>query len=94
LTFIKAEEREAMHGMIIIAGFIVLIVGGLVYTLVPYTSNMSYKMQTEDHISEYTTTTTTTGNSPLGTVVMFIGFTIVVVGLFYKPQKAEAPKIM
>jgi len=83
-----------MHEMLIIVGFIVLIVGGLVSTLVPYTSTMSYKMQTDDNITEYTTTTTMTGNSQLGTVVMFVGFTIAVVGLFYKPQKAEEPKIM
>jgi uncharacterized membrane protein len=92
LTFSKVLEREAMHGMIIIAGFIVLIVGGLGYILLPYTSTASNKMQAGNMTSEYTTTTTTTGSSPLGTVVMFVGFTIVVVGLFYKPQKAEAPK--
>jgi uncharacterized membrane protein len=83
-----------MHGMLIIAGFIVLIVGGLGYTLLPYTSTTSNKMQAGNMTSEYTTTTTTTGSSPLGTVVMFVGFTIIIVGLFYRPQKAEAPKIM
>jgi uncharacterized membrane protein len=83
-----------MNGILIIVGFIVIIIGGLLYTLVPYTSTMHYEMQTDEtHTTEYTTSTTTTGNSPLGMVVMFVGFTIVVVGLFYKPQKAEAAKI-
>jgi flagellin-like protein len=83
-----------MNRRLIIAGFIVLIIGGLLYTLVPYTSTSHYEMQTDGTANtKYTTSTTTTGNSPLGTVVMFIGFTIVVVGLFYKPQKAEPPKI-
>jgi len=82
-----------MKIMFIIVGFIILFVGGLVYTLVPYTSTMRYEMQSNEHPTEYTTTTTTTGNSPLGTVVMFIGFTIVIVGLFYKPEVAKAPEI-
>jgi flagellin-like protein len=82
-----------MNGRLIIAGFIVLIIGGLVYTLVPYTSSTHYEMHTTGANTEYTTSSTTTGSSPIGTVVMFIGFTIVVVGLFYKPQKAEVTKI-
>jgi len=53
---------------------------------------MRYEMQSNEHPIEYTTTTTTTG-SPLGAVVMFIGFTIVIVGLFYKPEVARAPEI-
>ena len=82
-----------MNKVFIVAGFIVLFVGGLVYTFVPYTATMHYNMQSNEHITEYTTTTTTTGNSPLGAAVMFIGFTIVVVGLFYKPEVAKAPEV-
>ena len=82
-----------MNRMLIVAGFIVLFVGGLMYTLVPYTSTMHYEMQSNEHTTEYTTTTTMTGNSPLGAAVMFIGFTIVVVGLFYKAERVEASEI-
>jgi flagellin-like protein len=82
-----------MNTMFIVAGFIVLFVGGLVYTFVPYTTTMHYNMQSNEHTTEYTTTTTTTGNSPLGAAVMFIGFTIVVVGLFYKPEVAKAAEV-
>ncbi len=83
-----------MKIMFIIVGFIILFVGGLVYTLVPYTSTMRTELQTNEHTpTEYATSTTTTGNSPLGAVVMFIGFTIVIVGLLYKPEVAKAPEI-
>ena len=81
-----------MNKMFIVAGFIVLFVGGLVYTLVPYTSTMHYDMQSNEHPTEYTITTTTTGNSPIGAAVIFIGFTIVVVGLFYNPEVVKAPE--
>jgi len=91
--FTEFEEKKVMNRMFIVAGFIVLVVGGLVYTLLPYTSTMHYDMQSNEHPTEYTYTTTTTGNSPLGAVVMFIGFTIVVVGLFYKPEVVKAPEI-
>jgi flagellin-like protein len=52
-------------------------------------------MQTDGLGMEYTATTntTTTGNNPIGTVVMFIGFTVVVVGLFYKPEVAKAQEM-
>ena len=82
-----------MNKMFIVAGFIVLFVGGLLYTLVPHTTTVQYKTQTNEYTSEYTSVTTTTGNSPLGAVVMFIGFTIVVVGLFYKPEEVKAPEM-
>lgn len=80
-----------MNRIFIVAGFIVLIIGGLLYTFVPHTTTVHYEMLTNEHTTEYTSTTTTTGNNPLGAVVMFIGFTIVVVGLFYKPQEVKAP---
>jgi len=82
-----------MNRTFIVAGFIILVVGGLVYTLLPYTTTMHYEMQTDDHGTEYTSTNTTTGTNPIGTVVMFIGFTVVVVGLFYKPEAAQAQKL-
>lgn len=72
-----------MNKHLIILGFIVLFLGGLTYAYLPHTSVMETKMVE----MTYTVTTTTTGNSPLGAVVMFIGFTIVVVGLLYKPEE-------
>ena len=80
-----------MNKTVIVAGFIILFVGGLLYTLLPYTTTMhtSYETDTDGHDMRYTTTTT--GHNPIGTVMMFIGFTVVVVGLFYKPE-AIAPK--
>jgi len=82
-----------VNRMFIVAGFIILFVGGLAYTLVPYTTTTTYKIQTNGYTSENTSTTTTTGNSPLGIVVMFIGFTIVVVGLFYKPEEVKTLEV-
>ena len=63
-----------MNKNLIVAGFIILFAGGLLYTLLPY-SSFPCAWWSE---------------SPIGTIVMFIGFTLVVVGLFYKP---EAEKI-
>jgi flagellin-like protein len=81
-----------MNRAFIVLGFIILVVGGLLYTLLPYTTTVLTEMQTDGLGMEYaaTTNTTTTGNNPIGTVVMFIGFTVVVVGLFYKPEVAKA----
>ena len=82
-----------MNRMFIVTGFIVIFVGGLVYAFVPYTTTMHYKMQNNEHASEQTMTTTMTGNNSLGAVVMFIGFTSVIVGLFYKPEEVKAPEM-
>lgn len=84
-----------MNRAFIVIGFIILVVGGLLYTLLPYTTTVHTEMQTDGLDMEYTatTSTTTTGNNPMGTVVMFIGFTAVVVGLFYKPEVAKAQEM-
>lgn len=78
-----------MNKKLIIVGFIVLFVGGLTYTYLPYTNVVEAEMVEGIGVEGYTLTTTTTGNNPLGAVVMFIGFTIVVVGLFYKPEEKK-----
>ena len=78
-----------MNKKLIIVGFIVLFVGGLTYTYLPYTKVVETEMVEGVALGTYTLTTTTTGNNPLGAVVMFIGFTIVVVGLFYKPEEEK-----
>jgi len=82
-----------MNRAFIVIGFIILVAGGLLYTLLPYTATVHTKMQTDNYDIEATTSTTTTGNNPIGTVVMFIGFTVVVVGLFYKPEVAKAQEM-
>ena len=78
-----------MNKKLIIVGFIVLFVGGLTYTYLPYTNVIESEMDGGVDPVAYTVITTTTGNNPLGAVVMFIGFTIVVVGLFYKPEEKK-----
>ncbi len=84
-----------MKIMFIIVGFIILFVGGLVYAFVPYTTTIRMQSNIQHNLptTDYTTSTTMTGNNPLGIVVMFIGFTSVIVGLFYKPEVAKAPEI-
>ena len=86
-----------MNRTFIVLGFIILVVGGLLYILLPYTTTKTdrIEMQTDAPGIEYTATTntTTTGNNPIGTVMMFIGFTVVVVGLFYKPEVAKAQEM-
>jgi heme/copper-type cytochrome/quinol oxidase subunit 2 len=82
-----------MNRIIIIAGFIVLIIGGLLYTFVPYRRTIDYETEVNEHTSGQTMITTTTGENPLGVVIMFIGFTIIVVGLFYKPEEVKTPEI-
>jgi len=84
----ERQGGDSVNKKLIILGFIVLFLGGLTYTYLPYTSVMETEMVDGDAPDvSYTVTTTTTGNSPLGAVVMFIGFTIVVVGLFYKTEE-------
>ena len=79
-----------MNKKLIIVGFIVLFLGGLTYTYLPYTQTQVIETEmVEGTALDYTLITTTTGNNPLGAVVMFIGFTIVVVGLFYKPEEKK-----
>lgn len=91
----KATRRKERKGVkivnkkLIIIGFIVLFLGGLTYTYLPYTNVIETEMVDGVAPGTYTLTTTTTGNNPLGAVVMFIGFTIVVVGLFYKPEEKK-----
>jgi flagellin-like protein len=82
-----------MNRAFIVIGFIILVAGGLLYTLLPYTTTVHTKMQADNHMEATIYTTTTTGNNPIGTVVMFIGFTVVVVGLFYKPEVAKAQEM-
>lgn len=68
-----------MNKTLIAAGFIILFAGGLLYTLLPYTSFPCAWWS----------------ESPIGTAVMFAGFILMVVGLFYKPEaekmKQETP---
>lgn len=82
-----------MNRMLIVVGFIVLIAGGVIYTFLPYTTTARYEIEMDGDRSQ-TTTSTTTGHSPLGAAVMFIGFTIVVVGLFYKPEEEKTRETM
>ena len=77
-----------MKKIILIAGFIVLVLGGLVYSFVPYTVTYSGGYDTSTH----TSTSTMTGSNPLGIVVMFIGFTMILVGLFYKLEVTTPPE--
>ncbi len=82
-----------MNPRIIVIGFIVLLIGGFVYTLVPFTTTTHYEANIGGNSTvENTTSTTTTGTSPIGTIIMIIGFTTIVVGLFYSLQKPEPPK--
>ena len=80
-----------MNRTFIVLGFIILVVGGLLYILLPHTATVRTTLPGSD--MEYTTTTNTTGNNPIGTVVMFFGFTVVVVGLLYEPEVAKAQEM-
>jgi len=82
-----------MNRVLIVLGFIILAFGGLLYIYFPFTTAVRKEMQNAAPGLEYTEKTTTTGNNPIGTVMMFIGFTVVVVGLFYEPEVAEAQEM-
>jgi len=93
--FTNSFSVELMNRAFIVLGFIILVVGGLLYIFLPHTTTVRTEMQTGSPSMDYTITqnTTTTGNNPIGTVIKFIGFTVVVVGLFYKPEVAKAQEI-
>ena len=82
-----------MNRTFIVAGFIILFVGGLVYTFATYTTSVTHTVQSDEGTSGTISTTTRIGNSPLGVVIMFIGFTIVVVGLLYKPEEVKTLEV-